>query len=176
MEPELCRSLNLMSLELLASYLEVKPEAIDKLYQELLADREFLNELNEQIKKARKLFQKGVFRHDELDSVDWMSIQRIMLYILVRLYKPAVCLETGVFYGGNTSFILNALRRNKEGELISIDLPGNAIAKESRKVCLSASFFSHLAISFVYRSKSVWKRSRNFCAGFVLGKKRLLNT
>src|SRR3989338_6858404 len=101
MEPELCRSLNLMSLELLASYLEVKHEVINSLYQELLEDREFLNELNEQLTKSRVLYQKGIFRHEELDSVDWMSIQRIVLYILVRLYKPAVCLETGVFYGGN---------------------------------------------------------------------------
>ena len=69
---------------------------------------------------------------EELDSIDWMAIQRIILYILVRLYKPAVCLETGVFYGGNTCFILNALRRNNFGELISIDLPANEIKSSER--------------------------------------------
>jgi cephalosporin hydroxylase len=52
-----------------------------------------------------------------------MAIQRIALYILVRLYRPAICLETGVFYGGTTVFILNGLRRNQYGKLISIDLP-----------------------------------------------------
>jgi cephalosporin hydroxylase len=132
MEPELCRSLNMMSLELLAAYLGEKLEVVNKLYQELLADKRFLAELNTQIKNSRKYFQKGVFRHEKLDSVDWMSIQRIILYVLVRLYKPAVCLETGVFYGGNTSFILNALRVNGTGKLISIDLPGNEIKRELR--------------------------------------------
>ncbi|OGO30620.1 MAG: hypothetical protein A2Z29_11660 [Chloroflexi bacterium RBG_16_56_11] len=121
-----------MSLELLASYLGEKFEDVNQLYKELLEDKRFLGELNEQIKKARKYYQKGICRHEALDSIDWMSIQRIILYILVRLYRPAVCLETGVFYGGNTSFILNALRRNDEGKLISIDLPGNEIKKESR--------------------------------------------
>jgi cephalosporin hydroxylase len=61
-----------------------------------------------------------------------MNIQRIILYILVRLYSPDICLETGVFYGGNTSFILNALRKNGSGALISIDLPGNEIDNSSR--------------------------------------------
>lgn len=132
MEPELCRELNMMSLELLASYLGERFEAVNRLYQELLEDRKFLNELNTQIEAGRVFFQKGVFQHEKLDSVDWMSIQRIILYILVRLYQPAVCLETGVFYGGNTSFILNALRKNGEGKLISIDLPANEIDRTSR--------------------------------------------
>jgi len=132
MDPELCRSLNNMSLELLASYLRVEPETVNGLYRELLADEKFLGELNEQLQRARKFYRKGICRHEKLDSVDWMSIQRIMLYILVRLYRPAVCLETGVFYGGNTSFILNALRRNRHGKLISFDLPGNEIDRKLR--------------------------------------------
>jgi hypothetical protein len=121
-----------MSLELLSSYLGVESKAISGLYRELLKDQVFLDELNQQIKNSRALYQKGIFRHENLDSIDWMGIQRIILYILVRLYQPTICLETGVFYGGNTSFILNALRINKKGKLISVDLPGNNINTNTR--------------------------------------------
>ncbi len=127
MDAHLCRALNHMSLEQLAMYLNVKLDKIEGYYTELLKDEEFLAEINEQIHYARKFYQKGICKKEMLDSVDWMAIQRIILYILVRLFKPTVCLETGVFYGGNTCFILNALRRNKHGHLISIDLPSNTI-------------------------------------------------
>jgi hypothetical protein len=123
MEPQLCRSLNIMSLELLSSYLDVPFREIEDLYVELLDDNVFLDELNERITWCRQYFQKGVFRHEKVDTVDWFAIQRIMLYIIVRYYRPVCCLETGVFYGGTTCFILNALRRNNYGKLISIDLP-----------------------------------------------------
>lgn len=132
MDPQLCRTLNFMSLKLLALYLDVPVEKVNTLYEELLEDENFLNEINERIAKTRPIYQKGIFKHEKLDSIDWMSIQRIMLCVLVRLYKPSVCVETGVFYGGNTCFILNALRKNKHGKLISIDLPGNLIQSEKR--------------------------------------------
>lgn len=132
MDPQLCRTLNHMSLEQLSKYLDVDINEIEKYYTELLNDEEFLNEINQQITFARKYYQKGICQHVKLDSVDWMAIQRIILYILVRLTKPSICLETGVFYGGNTCFILNALRRNNHGQLISIDLPANDIKSEQR--------------------------------------------
>ena len=132
MDPDLCRKLNYLSLEQLSSYLDIDLEKIKGYYTELLEDSKFLGEINQQIQYSRKFYQNAVFKHKKLDSVDWMAIQRIMLYILVRLYKPTVCLETGVFYGGNSCFILNALRRNNFGELISIDLPSNEIESNDR--------------------------------------------
>ena len=132
MDPNLCKTLNHLSLEQLSKYLNIDLKKIEELYSELLEDSQFLGEINEQIQLSRKFYQKAIFKHEELDSIDWMAIQRIILYILVRLYKPAVCLETGVFYGGNTCFILNALRRNNFGELISIDLPANKIESSER--------------------------------------------
>jgi len=124
MDPNLCRQLNLFSLELLADYLYVDFKTIKEIYEELLNDDIFLKEINEQITSVRHIYQDGIFRHKYIDSIDWFAIQRILLYIVVRLKKPNVCLETGVFYGGSTCFILNALRKNKKGILISIDLPG----------------------------------------------------
>lgn len=132
MDAKLCRSLNQMSLEQLAGYLQIKPAKIDKLYQELLDDHQFLEEINKEITQVRKFFRKAIFRHEKVDSVDWFAIQRILLYVLIRMYKPSVCLETGVFYGGTTCFILNALRKNRHGHLISIDLPANFIEPDQR--------------------------------------------
>ena len=45
------------------------------------------------------------------------------LYILVRLLKPNVVVETGVLYGGSSSHMLEALKKNGVGQLYSIDLP-----------------------------------------------------
>jgi hypothetical protein len=125
MDATLCRKLNIMSLEQLSAYLGEDINTLMVFYDELLADNEFLEEMNSQIEKVRKHYTKGIFRHERLDSLDWFAMQRILLYVLIRLYRPVRCLETGVFYGGNTCFMLHALRRNGSGELISIDLPGN---------------------------------------------------
>lgn len=132
MDPQLCRQLNLMSLEQLAVYLNEDINRLQKFYQEILNDQLFLNEINAQMDRVRPYYRKGIFRHATLDSVDWFAMQRILLYILARLYQPKRCLETGVFYGGNTCFILQALRKNGVGELISIDLPGNEAEQSSR--------------------------------------------
>ena len=132
MDPLLCRQLNLMSLEQLAHYLGEDISRIDSFYQEILDDTVFLEAVNVQINRVRTLYPKGICAHEHLDSVDWFAIQRIILYILIRLYRPERCLETGVFYGGNTSFILHALHKNGQGELISIDLPGQEIDQTGR--------------------------------------------
>jgi hypothetical protein len=132
MRPQLCRELNYMSLRRLAIYFGISESDVFKLYEELLGDNNFLSELNEMLTLGRNYFRNSIFKHESFDSIDWFAIQRIILYVLVRYFQPGVCLETGVFYGGTTTFILNALRRNNNGELISIDLPGQIISPEKR--------------------------------------------
>jgi predicted O-methyltransferase YrrM len=44
-----------------------------------------------------------------------------MLYGLVRALKPKTVVETGVYLGASTYFILSALRENQEGTLFSCD-------------------------------------------------------
>jgi predicted O-methyltransferase YrrM len=44
-------------------------------------------------------------------------------YVLFRLLKPSTVVETGVWYGVSTAFILQALEHNGNGTLYSIDLP-----------------------------------------------------
>ncbi|HQI25768.1 MAG TPA: glycosyltransferase [Candidatus Paceibacterota bacterium] len=46
-----------------------------------------------------------------------------VLYLLVRILKPDIVVETGVASGRSSSFILQGLEDNKKGKLISIDLP-----------------------------------------------------
>lgn len=45
------------------------------------------------------------------------------LYWAVRVIRPSVIVETGVFRGISSAFILAALAQNEEGHLVSIDLP-----------------------------------------------------
>jgi predicted O-methyltransferase YrrM len=45
------------------------------------------------------------------------------LYVLCRLFKPEVVVETGVAEGFSSAFILYALENNRKGRLYSIDLP-----------------------------------------------------
>lgn len=44
------------------------------------------------------------------------------LYILCRVLKPQIAIETGVASGASASVLLEALRKNDKGELYSIDL------------------------------------------------------
>jgi cephalosporin hydroxylase len=46
-----------------------------------------------------------------------------LCYVLCRVIKPAVVVETGVAYGLTSAFILQALAVNRQGILHSIDLP-----------------------------------------------------
>ena len=47
---------------------------------------------------------------------------RLILYLIVRKYKPDIVVETGVAHGASSAFILCALHENNRGHLYSIDL------------------------------------------------------
>ncbi|MBV8818309.1 MAG: class I SAM-dependent methyltransferase [Acidobacteriaceae bacterium] len=55
------------------------------------------------------------------------------LYAVVRATTPAVVVETGVFHGVSSTYILRAMELNGSGKLISIDLPATTedVARES---------------------------------------------
>jgi predicted O-methyltransferase YrrM len=50
----------------------------------------------------------------------------VTMYVLVRVWKPQVMVETGVFYGALSAMIIHAMQRNGGGKLYSIDLPVEA--------------------------------------------------
>ena len=49
--------------------------------------------------------------------------ERMLLYLIVRRYKPDIVIETGVARGAFSAFTLCAMRENGKGHLYSIDLP-----------------------------------------------------
>jgi cephalosporin hydroxylase len=55
------------------------------------------------------------------------------LYMIIKLTKPDLVLETGVASGASSTYILRALHDNKKGELYSIDLPPDNLP-EGQKV------------------------------------------
>lgn len=120
---------NLYNLELVARYLDVPAERLIAFYEQLRADKAFIAALNARMSAVRAThgFRKGIFRMEEVPSVDWFAFERVLIYTLVRLTRPKVILETGVFYGGNTVFLLKALQDNGEGRLVSLDLPDSQI-------------------------------------------------
>lgn len=129
MKIEETHACNTLNLALLARYLRCEPAELLSYYDEILADRAFLDEVNARMQAVRRThgFTKGIFHMERIDSVDWFAFERILLYVIVRHRRPARVLETGVYYGGNTAFVLRALDRNGAGELTSIDLPDSAI-------------------------------------------------
>ncbi len=127
------RTCNLLSLQLLAEYYSADIKEMEGYYWELAGDKKFIKEVNLKIDKARDKYSGGLFLNKNIDNIDWFGNQRITLYVLARYLKPELCVETGVFYGGTTTFLLNALARNARGKLISIDLPANKIPASTFK-------------------------------------------
>jgi predicted O-methyltransferase YrrM len=123
------RKCNLWNLDRLADYLSIGPDILRGYYDEILEDEEFLSGINARVRKVREEhgFTKAIFARETIDSADWFAFERILIYVLVRHLKPEAVLETGVYYGGNTSFLLAGLHRNGKGRLVSIDLPDSAI-------------------------------------------------
>jgi predicted O-methyltransferase YrrM len=84
------------------------------------------NSKREGIREVRELqlyLRETVRSWRELDPSRMSEFKGPLLYFLVRLWKPAVIVETGVASGISSAFILSALRKNRGGLLVSIDLP-----------------------------------------------------
>ena len=122
---------NLMNLAALARYLSVAPDTLIGYYEELRQDQMFLDGLNQRIHLVRTQygFDKAIFRMGRVPSIDWFAFERVLIYVLVRHFRPTVLLETGVYYGGNTAFLLAGLARNGHGRLVSVDFPDAEIRR-----------------------------------------------
>lgn len=64
-------------------------------------------------------------RHEDTFVPRWAadSVMARLCYVICRLVKPRLVVETGVAYGVSAAFILTALEVNGRGALHSIDLP-----------------------------------------------------
>ena len=125
------RKCNLFNLESVANYLSAPLSELNSYYFELLEDHQFLDSVNLRISEVKKKhgFSKGIFSMQTISSIDWFAFERVLIYVLIRYFKPIRILETGVYYGGNSAFALLAIYRNKCGILTSIDFPDSQIRK-----------------------------------------------
>lgn len=125
---------NRSSIADVGDYFGLTKDELVPLYEELLADSELVDMANEQFRIGRsKGFTRGIFGKPDVDSVDWFGFERILMYVLVRHFRPEIVWETGVYYGGNSLFILRALQKNGSGQLISAELPATAVPKEAKR-------------------------------------------
>ena len=125
---------NRSSIADVSDYFRLGNEALTPLYEELLADTELVSLANEQFGIGRsKGFTRGIFGKPDVDSVDWFGFERILMYVLVRHFRPQVVWETGVFYGGNSLFILRALQKNGSGTLVSAELPATDVPADAKR-------------------------------------------
>lgn len=93
---------------------------IKKYLDEIREDREF----NDYIWKRYNAFEKELVEGEKDNTAGGASREMAMiLYAVIRLLKPENVLETGVANGISSAYILEALRKNQKGKLISIDLP-----------------------------------------------------
>lgn len=87
------------------------------LFEELVNNKNLIINLNKNIQKNK------IFRTREFNSIYQFYVYRNLLYYFIRETKPKIIIETGVLHGLTTTWILQALKDNKSGKLISIDLP-----------------------------------------------------
>ena len=81
-------------------------------------------EANKQLIEDFHIRVKGIDSFTQhFESVLEFRFYRIMLYCLIRRLKPAYVIETGVLHGMTTAFMLEAIRSNEIGKLVSIDFP-----------------------------------------------------
>jgi hypothetical protein len=71
----------------------------------------------------RIVADEPTFAKKSFDSIWQLRFYRIWVYALVRELRPTVFVETGVLHGMLSAFVLEAMRVNEHGRLISIDLP-----------------------------------------------------
>jgi predicted O-methyltransferase YrrM len=124
---------NKMSIKSVEKWLDINPNELARFYEELMENAELLSDISQSIEKCSDYKENlpGLFKNIPITNVDWYGLQRILIYCLVRHLQPKVVLETGVYYGGNSVFILAALKRNGSGKLISIDFPQNRMTQKS---------------------------------------------
>ena len=104
---------------LFAKGMNVTIEEVDQHLNELYNDAGFLSLINERIKDVPE------FSGKQFQSVSEMRVYRVMLYLVTRILKPRIYVETGVQNGMSSAFILLGMEHNEEYRENSsrLDLP-----------------------------------------------------
>lgn len=86
-------------------------------FQEIDGHPEILTLLEEKVKDEKS------FETKNFPDILELRFYRIALYSIIRSLAPLNVVETGVHHGLLTSFLLEAVQKNKRGNVCSIDLP-----------------------------------------------------
>lgn len=86
-------------------------------FDEVFEDRVLIAEVSETVRNVPQ-FKRKLWDHARL-----FGLYRIFMYCLVRHVSPSRVVETGVLHGFSSLLILEALKRNGKGSLVSIDEP-----------------------------------------------------
>jgi len=86
---------------------------VEKLFEELENDTEFANKLNAKSKKLK-------ISYELLFPIPYA--RRIVWYVLIRIYKPNVVVESGTEKGLGSLIIDRALEKNAHGQLFTLDI------------------------------------------------------
>lgn len=96
----------------LSNFLAVSTQTVKNYYNELEKSG-FINNMKIQLDQ-----------YSDIVTGSMMSpLRGPILYVMMRIIKPEIILETGVASGASTSFLLKALQQNDSGCLHSIDIP-----------------------------------------------------
>lgn len=102
---------------------ETSVERVRALRRELMENSAFFEAVNERL--PRLLGRR-------IGAGPWGGTEsREALWAIVRILGPGVVVETGVFDGLASAFILQALKDNGYGRLLSVDLPTRAAIRDS---------------------------------------------
>ena len=85
---------------------------VRELLDELEGEKSFVESVNKSLESLPTGTGRGA-----------MTLEAELLYVLIRIIKPEVVVETGVGAGKSSAFILKAMQKNGKGLLYSIDLP-----------------------------------------------------
>ena len=104
-------------IEFFARELAQSMEKVEAFYEDLAGNQELWNE----IKQKLSIYQNGYGMQ--------MTRELPVLYLITRLLKPNIVVETGVASGASSAYIIRALCDNNKGTLHSIDLPQAGLLK-----------------------------------------------
>jgi len=120
---------------LLRDHLGVDDGTLRRIESDLTGDAAFLRHIEHRHREVRGRAVRllGSWAAEDRDPACRL------LYYLARVLRPRVVVETGVFDGFSTAFLLKALRDNQRGKLCSIDLPArSAVAGSTDKMAYDA--------------------------------------
>lgn len=131
------------------SYWHSKLNAAEEFYQEVMNNETKNTNFLDKIKNV----------NSEILNTPSSRIEAffIPLYILIRKLKPNVVIETGVHRGVSSFFILQALEKNGNGMLYSIDLPFASYETDNKSFSKSVLPKEKIGICVPEKLRKRWK-------------------